>query len=329
MIKRQIFLFSALTIGLLMLIVSCDAPRQNPFDPKASNYSESQQQLVTSRIYVRHLFPPFKPVANINIMIQNLNLFFTTNAQGFVEFEHPPVDSLVVLTDAEAYFNRSFVLTAIPTHKYTIYLNAKPQVEQEKFISTYTNFEQSNSTTNLSFNATIRDSDGPMDVSKVVLKNDDYHFALELLRDANDNRYFSSDFAVSQISDNVTNAQLPELNFYLVVQNLNGDSITTGFYSIRRVIETELQLVSPAEGETVRDSVVFKWVNPELPYDYVFNIQMYQYPTFKQLYYRDIPGNQNQFVVKNLSRGQYSWSLQVQDRLGNVCQSYYISFYYE
>lgn len=327
--NRYSILAKGIILLALWLVVSCDAPRQNPFDPKASNYSDNQQQWVTSEIHVKHLFPPFYPIANVNIMIENLNLFFTTNTQGLVRFDHPPVDSFVVLTDAQDYFNRRFVLTAVPSHKYTIYLNAKPQVEQVQFISTYTNFEQSNSTTNLSFNATIQDLDGPMDVSKVVLKNDDYHFALELSRDANDNQYFSSDFAVSQISGDLTNAQLPELNFYLVVQNLNGDSLTTGTYSIRRVIETELQLLNPAEGQTVRDSVVFKWVNPELPYDYVYNIQLYQYPTFKQLYYRNIPGDQNQFVVKNLSKGQYSWSLQVQDKLGNVCQSYYISFYYE
>ncbi len=329
MIRRQLALSIGSLLFVVLITISCDAPRQNPFDPKASNYSDNQPELITSKIYVKHLFPPFNPIAHANIIIPDLHLFLTTDAQGLITFEHLPVDSFLILTDVEGYFNRQITFKTLPNNEYTIYLNARPQVEQVQFISTYTNFEQSNSTTNLSFSATIQDPDGPMDVNRVMLKNDSYHFALELKRDANDNSYFSADFAVHDIAKDLSNAQLPELNFYLVVQNLNNDSVTVGSYTIRRVIETELQLLSPAEGQTVRDSVVFKWVNPELPYDYVYNIQLYKSPSFKQIFYRDIAGDKSQFVVKNLSKGQYIWSLQVQDKLGNVCQSYFISFYYE
>ncbi len=329
--KDRVFRFATVFVLIMFLIVACDAPRQNPFDPKASNYNDHQQQLVVSKIFVKHLFPPFDPIANANLIIQNLHLFLTSDAQGSVTFEHAPVDSFRVLTDADGYFNRSFAFRAMPSHEYTIYLNAKPQVAETRFISTYTNLEQSNSTTNLSFEAMIYDADGPMDINRVLLKNDDYNFALSLLRDPNNNNHFKADFSLSDIdpSGKLNNGRLPELNFYLLVQNLNNDSITSGEYSVRRVIETELQLLSPAEGQTVRDSVVFNWINPELPYDYTFTIQLYKYPTFDQIFYRNIPGDQNRWVVKDLAKGQYSWSLQVEDKLGNICQSYYINFYYE
>ncbi len=315
--------------GILLLLMACDAPRQNPFDPKAKNYSDNQQQIVTSKLFVKHLFPPFAPIANVNILIKNLHLFLTTNSKGYVTFDHRPVDSLDVLTDASGYFNREFVLPTLATNQYTIYLNAQPQVEQVHFTSTYTNLEQTQSTTNLSISASIVDFDGPLDIDTVTLKNDDYQFAINLTRDPNNNTYFSSEFNVSQIAADLNNAQLPELNFYFVVKNLNNDSIKTGPYSIRRVIETELKLTSPIEGHTVRDSIIFAWVNPEFPYDYIFNIELLKFPTFESIHYRNIAKDQKSLIIKNLAKGRYSWSLQVQDKLGNVCQSYYINFYYE
>lgn len=328
MINRRTYFIAWFVSLLFLFVIACDAPRQNPFDPKASNYTDNAQQLVTSKIFVKHLFPPFNPIANANIIIENLHLFLTTNAQGFITFEHQPVDSFLILSDADGYFNRQFVLSAIPNNQYTIYLNAKPEVKDVHFYSTYTNFEQSNSTTNLSFDVTVLDADGPMDVTKVFLKNDQYNFSKALSRDPNNNNYFFTDSVADELN-NLSNAQLPELNFYLVVKNLNNDSVIVGSYSIRRVIETELQLLSPSEGQMVQDSVVFKWINPELPYDYVFSIQLYKFPTFEQIFYRNIGKDQDHFIVKDFAKGQYSWSLQIQDKLGNICQSYYINFYYE
>ncbi len=328
MLKRRRFFIAGLILALSLLIVACDAPRQNPFDPKASNYTDNPQQLVTSSVYVKHLYPPFAPIANVNLIIENLHLFLTTDAQGLVTFEHQPVDSLIILSDAEGYFNHRFTIKTIPTNQYTIYLNAKPEVKDVHFYSTYTNLEQSNSTTNLSFDVTVLDADGPLDVT-VFLKNDQYNFSKELSQDPNNKTYFSTDISVADELNNLSTAQLPELNFYLVVKNLNQDSISVGTYSIRRVIDKQLQLLSPSAGQTVQDSVVFKWINPELSYDYEFTIQLLKYPTFEKIFYRGIGKDQDHLVVKDLTEGQYSWSLQVQDKLGNICQSYYIYFYYE
>ncbi len=322
----KLFLITTVFISLLMLS-SCDAPRENPFDPKAGNYTNNPH--VVSQISVQHLYPPFKPIANAQIILKNLGLFLITDQNGKVTFEHTPVDTLQATITATGYFPREVTLDEAINHTHTIYLNAKPQITTPRFISNYNNFEQTPSTTSLSFQAHIYDPDSPLDLKAYYLFNSDYHFSIDLNRDANDDEFFARDFYVSQISPELTNAELPELNFFLVVKNLNGDSLISGPYTIRRVIEVELNLLHPADGETVQDSVVFQWINPELSFDYVFNIEILKFPTFESTYYRGIPGETNQFTVKNLAKGRYSWRLEIEDKLGNLCQSYYINFYYE
>ncbi len=323
---RKTLLLTAFSIFLLLLSF-CDAPRENPFDPKASNYTNNPH--VTSTITVQHLYPPFKPIANAQIIVKNLGLFLITNQNGKVTFEHPPVDTLKVLVAANGYFPEETTLDETANAVHTIYLNAMPEISGVHFVSNYNNFEQTPSTTSLSIQAHIYDPDSPLDLKAVYLFNSDYHFSIDLTRDPNNDELFGSDFYVSQISSELTNAELPELNFFLIVKNLNGDSLINGPYTIRRVIEAELKLLHPADGETVQDSVVFQWINPELSFDYVFNIEILKFPSFESTYYRGIPGDANQFTVKNLAKGRYSWRLEIEDKLGNLCQSYYINFYYE
>ncbi len=323
---RKTLLLTAFSIFLLLLSF-CDAPRENPFDPKASNYTNNPH--VTSTITVQHLYPPFKPIANAQIIVKNLGLFLITNQNGKVTFEHPPVDTLKVLVTANGYFPEEIPLDETANAVHTIYLNAMPEISGVHFVSNYNNFEQTPSTTSLSIQAHIYDPDSPLDLKAVYLFNSDYHFSIDLTRDPNNDELFGSDFYVSQISSELTNAELPELNFFLIVKNLNGDSLINGPYTIRRVIEAELKLLHPADGETVQDSVVFQWINPELSFDYVFNIEILKFPSFESTYYRGIPGDANQFTVKNLAKGRYSWRLEIEDKLGNLCQSYYINFYYE
>ncbi len=321
--------FSIASLLFLILFFSCDAPRQNPFDPQAENYYQPSQNIVTSTVLVKRLYPPFTPIAGVHLLEPTLNVFGVTDSQGRFVFDHPVKDSLHFIAYADQFFSDTLTFAHTLNNQYTIYLNAKPQIENVQFTSVFNNVYETFSFTSLNVQAQISDLDGPLDIDTVYFFNEEFNFDTTLNMDGNDHINFNIEFEIKKIDPNLTPEQLPELNFYLKVKNNNGQSVTDGPFVIRRVIDQFLVQLSPQESEVTRDSVVFSWVNPELPYDYVFNISLTKFPTLEKIKYTGIPKDQTTFVVKNLAPGRYTWTLQVQDNLNNLCQSQFISFYHE
>ncbi len=320
--------YNLLILLILLSFLSCDAPRENPFDPQSPNYFKEEPDRVLSKIVVKHLYPPFNPISNVQIIEPNLQLFGVTNAKGEITFEHLPADSLTLIAMAERYFPDTLTFAKTANNEYEIFLNAKPQIEEFQLKSFYNNIYPELSITSLYFSAIVNDLDGPFDIS-VTLHNPEFYFDTVLVRDINNSNLFTIEFNLQDISKDLTPQEVPELNFNIIVKNMNNDSIITDFYSIKRVIAVNLKQLSPTTSQVVRDSVVFKWVDPELPYGYSINIVLLTLPTFKEIVYKGIPKGETSFVLKNLSPGQYNWKLQVEDKLGNICQSNYINFYYE
>lgn len=313
-----------LVLLILLSVISCDAPRENPFDPESPNYFE-----VNSKVIVKHLYPPFKPIAGIEVIEPRLQLFGVTDVNGEVQFRHKPTDSLMFIVNNSQYFPDTVYFAKQANNEYQIFLNAKPQIENFSLKSFYNNVYDEISITSLYFSAIITDLDGPFDISSVRLRNPEFNFETFLDRDINNSNHFSIEFNLEDISQNLTSAEVPELNFYLVVKNNNNAQVVTDFYSIKRVINVTLVQLSPTISQVTQDSVVFRWVDPELPFNYVFNIILLKFPTFEEISFKGIAKGQTSYVVKNLSPGQYNWKLQVEDRLGNICQSNFINFYHE
>ncbi len=316
-------------LSLLIFLISCEAPRENPFDPKSSNYFDQKPNLITSKVTVKHLYPPFKPIPDIEVIEPNLQFFGITDSKGVIQFEHLPVDSLQFFVFGEPYFADTVRFANHPLHEYEIFLNARPQLNSVQMKSYYNNVYPGFNLTSLSFQANITDLDGQFDIKQVVLTTNEFDFDTLLNRDVNKDDLFFLEFNLLDISTELTPEQAPELNFNLIVKNNNDDQITAGPFSVKRVIVTELQQVSPKVSDVTKDSVVFRWEDPDLPFDYVFNIVLLKFPFTNETIYSGIPKGETSFTVRNLSPGQYNWKLQVEDKLGNICQSNYINFYHE
>ncbi len=321
-----------LAIGLLLFIFtlfSCDAPRENPFDPGSDNYYQPPEQTVVSTVTVKQLYPPFNPIANAQVIEPHLQLFGITNNKGEIQFEHQPVDSLTFMVSAEPFFPDTLSFKRKTSNEYEIYLNARPQIQNVVFKSFYNYVDEQFSFTSLYTELLVTDLDGSLDIDRVTLHNTAYQFDTTLARDANNSDLFKLEFPLRNISSEITPEEVPELNFELIVKNKNNDQIVSGPYTIKRVINVTLIQVRPSISEVTQDSVVFEWVDPELPFDYTFNIVLLKFPTVDEVFYKGIPKGQTRFVLNNISPGQYNWKLQLEDRLGNICQSNYINFYHE
>jgi len=308
---------------ILILISACDAPRDNPFDPDASNYYDG----ISTTITVHHLYPPFNPVSNVNLTEPFQQLYGLTNPEGEISWKHNPVDTLFVAVSSPVYFEKNYKFSPRSTqNSFDIYLNAKPEIADLKLNSTYENFDQQ---TYIFFETTLTDADGFADILLAKLMLNDYPFVFNLIRNnTNLNLYTTGDYLeIGTISSDLTNESLTELNFYLIVKNTTGDSIISPYFSIRRVIETEIELKTPVQGTSLRDSVVFTWDAVQLDYDFTYQIslQRYQEPPVE---FGSIPRDKQRYVIKDLSAGRYTTQIKIIDNFGNICGSALRSFDY-
>ena len=306
------------------ILASCQAPRENPLDPGASNYIPVKD----TNVQVYNLYPPFKGLENIELTEPNHSLFGVTDQNGLVAWEHSPTDSLHIFVNSENYFNlNKKVFTGSQVKTLVINLNAKPDLLDHSFFSIYDNFAN---LVYLSFEAVIVDADGILDISDIVLSCPYYDFSDSLVLDSERQNHYGVTFDSKEIATDLTSGELNELIFHLQIRNINGDEIRHQPFSIVRVIEQQVNQTYPSEGSTVSDTIKFSWEPVSLDYSFTYNLLLYRLQGNVELInvYRDIPADTNHFSIPILPEGYYLWQIQVEDRLKNISQSRALIFRY-
>lgn len=323
--KKSIFLTLGLCIGLLL---TCDAPRDNPFDPNASNYREPYR----TRIVVNNLYPPTAAVSGVLVISPNLGLSGVTNNEGFVDWQHDQIDSIIVQTFCEGYFKSTTVFSPVEfNNDFTVLINAQPVLDEALFISIFDNFQNQ---TYVDMDAFIADRDGQSDIGTVLLRlpNTSFQKALQFEGAS----LYSANFNIEELPGNIKPQTLPELEFSLFVQNINGDSLIFEPFRIIRVIDKKLTLLEPHPNSRVRGTILFRWEKVELSYPFTYQISLYRLSGSVELLetFINIPADSSQFllddpvILDRLSNGGHFWLLQVRDLLGNICQSEILTFDY-
>lgn len=310
------------SVLVLLLCFSCDAPRENPFDPNGSNS-------VITTIKLLRLLPSSEVISGAEVFIPEINQYKTSDQTGTVVFTHPKVDSLSVICHCEAFFSDTTVVKNLKkTNAFQIHLNAKPRIGELQFNSFYENIENHENLTSLSIRAQIVEPDGLKDIETVTIRQQDTNFIDSLAVENPVSQIFIKNFSLSQISPSLTVGELAELNFILTIKNTNNDSVRSEPLRIVRVIEENPQLLSPESGSVQSDTVRFRWQTTELDYEFTYNLVL-QRLGGETLTYAAIPSTQNEFTVNDLMAGTYFFSLQIQDRPGNISQSPFNSFTYQ
>ncbi len=305
----RLFFFSLLGIGIL----SCDARRDNPSDPSSPFYVKPR----TIIIHVLHQSPSAEPIANVVVREENLQFSGITDQNGTLSWEYPSADSLVLISEKKGFFSDTTVIYAPQKNTgITIHLDAMPQISALKFTSYFENKYDLAST---SIYVQIHDEDGQEDIRHVLLSCPQFSFTDTLKAEIGEK--YVGKARLDSISPHLRPAQLPELNFYLIVQDQENQQVKTGPLTIRRVITEDLQLQSPANGATLTDSVYFSWNPVQLDFHFTYNLSLLRQQDYQQIDYKNIAEDQDHFIVKNLDGGYYLWHLEIEDELGNICQS--------
>jgi len=317
-------------LACLAGLSACEAPRHNPFDPAADNYRPRAHSTIT----VRRLYPPHAGIAEVALREDELQLFGISNAAGVVKWTHDFRDTLRVKASATGYFPTLVKLPATGRENvWDIHLNATPQVSDAKIHSLHNN---SANLTYVMMQAQIRDADGRADLLAAELQLPPTSFRAGLQLDEPMSDAYTTRFNLDRLPGNLSTADLPTLDFILVVKNVNQDSAIFGPFTVRRVITQSLRPLLPNPERPESGSILFTWERLDLPYEHFYYIILFRLEgsPFRLGEFGPIAAAQSSFILDDtvvlatLNTGWYLWILQVADRLGNRAESNAISFQY-
>lgn len=311
----------------LTIFLSCEAPRENPFDPASPNFKEEKEHKAHTSLFVHSIYPPFIGIPHVKVGETNSAYFGITNVDGYVSWQHDPQDSLYFILQADGYFSDSVLFTGNGwTNNLQTALNAKPDFESIGMISIYQHLDAATQITYISISTKISDKDGLEDIQSVALKETAKSYSDTLLLADALKQEFELSRDIVEIDPELAPAQLPELNFFLVVKNQNGDSLVSAPFHVQRIIEKWIALTTPENSSTQQGSVVFSWEPVSLSFPFTYTLYIERLEDQAEFVYSNISSSETQFTVKNLTAGTYFWQLQVIDLLGNTCQSIFMSF---
>ncbi len=318
-----------LCITWLLIIQSCDAPRENPFDPDADNYRAPY----VSTVFIQEKMLPHQGIPGVTLIEKQLQLFGETDASGMVKWQHERIDSITITANRADFFTKttSFELTGAE-NTFDVYLNAKPIIESLDFFSKLTNApDPFGQVITLTINATVTDPDGTGDIVIIYIQDESDTFKDTLSVENSFQNSYECTFDLSAISNDLTASSILEHNFRLYVRNPGNDSIVSAPFSIKRVIDYVPILNKPGDGAVETDSILFEWEKIDLDFDFKLNVVLTpQYSGEEVRRFNITPADTTAFVLQEtIPDGRYFWQLEIIDNLGNICISDFENFRYE
>ncbi len=173
--------------------------------------------------------------------------------------------------------------------------------------------------------ASVTDPHGLLDVDTVYVKVDSLTFGM--------NHIAGNNYQANIDADSLPNQDIQwligeQLNVYAIDRE-NGIGQSAGFY-VTRIIEVEANPTSPTNLGVTTGYPQFNWNPPTVPFDYVYQLQIYQVNSGTQTPVGFPIGISSDSVSYNypdsLTAGQYSWTITIMDNFGNSSTSKEASF---
>ncbi len=260
--KKFLYLFQLLAL----LVVSCDAPRNNPLDPE----NPSNKIISIEGTILTDTKSP-EPVAGVSVYWMNEKISGVSNDEGYFRLKCSvqtggwlffkkdgfATDSIYVNWDGKTKISLQVNLNSLPTLKsisfYSIVRNKYSTVDYQ-----------------LALDCEITDIDD--DIDSVRLINQGYKISKQLSKLSASR--FQGDFYEYELG--VTSLEnLVGKNFDIVVKTARGDEIVVGKSSIKRIIKDVIEFISPANQEVVSSLPTLKWKKFTQGFNFTYTIEIF------------------------------------------------------
>lgn len=307
---------------ILILIISCDAPRNNPLDPynKDNIYHFLEGHVKTQDI-------SREPLTDVIINWPDQHKIAQTNLLGFFSIELVGAHDGWLYFDKENYWSDSLQIIWGETSKKSveILLNSVASIESLRVFSSIQHRHFSYPKQSITVEVTIKDREKDIDSVHVNVPLKQIRTMLNY--NAQSKKYIKS-FSMYQLE--IINAvELVGQTFQIEIKEDSRESNIIGSGILKRVILDTVKYISPSQSEITSSTPRLKWKEFNLDFEFNFMLEIYTKETFPQLVWRkeEINSDSTSYMVDSpLSVDEYQWVIWAIDKFGNRSGSIPASF---
>jgi len=278
----------------ILIIESCNAPRNNPFDPMNPGYS-----FVTLEGSVQTYSLPYTGIAGVSVFWSASNSLVATNSSGSFKIDNiQPVNGKLIFQKS-GYLSDTINVTwgSYKVLTYQVNLSSIPTLDSIQLYTVVINqFSLPGQTSQLVLTAKITDRDNAIDT--VFVQNSQLGIKKPLGFDAVKKIYIST---LSTQDMNITDIeQTIGLNFNIIAKDVFGSEYNLGSSSVTRVINSAALIKFPANDTTIGQNQTFTWQRYKAGYPFKYMIEIYT---------NDFANSQLVYTANNISSDSISYYL--------------------
>ena len=316
------FLLNIVLISLLLF--SCDAPRENPLDP------ENPDNIFTSLSgIVRTVKVPNEPLPEVNVFWSGAGVVAQTNSSGTFSIDDLKPEDGYLYFEKDGYGSDSLFIdwNGRKTVSVVQQLNSIPKLVSGNLTSSVENRFPETQVYRINVDAQITDEEN--DVDSVFIVNDDLQFIGSLNNVSV--TLFQQEFTPTQMNLSSVDDVIGK-EFSVIAKDANDKSFNIAQLTIKRIIKDLVETISPANNETVVDSLTLNWKRFTPGYSFSYSLSIFTNTVDPDLVWSisDVSSDDIFYeVTDNIDAGEYFWVVWVIDEFGNKARSRPASFILE
>jgi hypothetical protein len=323
---RQSFSSSSKSVFLLRIVaaisylflfnLSCNAPRDNPFDPlnPVYDYGIIEGTVQTSSV-------PRTGVEDVNVLWQPENIITKTDANGQYKLNNIHTEDGNLIFYKEGFQSDTLIISwGTSKREFTqLYLNRIPVLDSSLIYSTVINQSQRYE---LYVKAWITDLDGYVD--SVFVYNSELNIRKPL-----DNNFQAT---ITQGELNVTDIeQIVGKDLLIVTKDKDGNEFTIGTCRIIRVIKDEVTGLVPANDTAITQQPInLQWTKFSAGYNFTYTVEVYTNEAQLVENKENLPSDSTSYYLsQTLPQGNYYWVIWITDKYQNRSRSRQATFHFQ
>jgi hypothetical protein len=318
---RNYFKKAALFLSafLVFIAISCEAPRENPVDPKnPDNNLSSINGVVKTKGF------PFIPIENVYVFWENDNILVRTDENGKYEIPNAVRRNGWLMFQGEGYSNDSTFINWQENNSFSgeIFLNSIPNLDSLEFYSVVVNRFQFNQRYSLGVRARVSDFEGVNDIVTVAIDNEEINLYKILTYDPAED-YYIGELTLRDLNISSLNEIIGK-DFRILVIDIDDNDFIVGITNIKRIINEEVELISPINNESVSEPFKLNWTRFLPGYKFTYRVEIYTNETSPILVYSQAEIAQDSIshsVNSHFDGSNYFWVIWAIDEFKNQSRS--------
>jgi len=254
-----------LFISFIFILICCETPRQNPFDPGNPNHKLKtlSGNVLTYRV-------PHVPISGVNLFWKAEGRIQTSNTDGFFEFDQLQKSEGWLILEKTGYLKDSVYVAGSQKQNLELYLNELPQLDSLLFYSSIENRRPDRQIISLTTKAMIEDNDNDIDSVFIICPplDVDTHLIYNIEKEQFERILTMEDLHIS------TPEAVTGHEFIIIVNDNFGNFLELNRSVVRRIIKEEIEPIGPAGSDLAPPQPRLSWepFTPGFPFRFMVEI---------------------------------------------------------